>query len=251
MKAIFSKLYQGLIELIFPSLPQCPVCHREFIHGEINLCEKCITEIEFIKEDYCLKCGKLILSNQDFCYDCQHSNRHFDGSRAVGLYDNGLKEYIKLFKYSKYRMLAEPLGDLMSNYTNRFYDIDKFDIITYVPVHQNRLEERGFNQAALLAKRIGENLKIAVEDLLIRDEDTLKQSKLSRKERLKNLKSKFKIKDNINIDDKRILLVDDIYTTGATVNELSRILLDNGAISIKIITLAIGRDLDLKRKFKF
>jgi len=249
VKAIFAKLYQGLIDLIFPELPHCPVCGREFSHGEINLCEKCITKIEFIKEDYCLKCGKLILSSQDLCYDCQHANHYFDQSRSVGLYDSGLKEYIKLFKYSKYRTLAGPLGDLMSNYTNRFYNIKDFDIITYVPVHPNRLAERGFNQAFLLAKRIGENLKIGVECLFIRGEDTVKQSKLSRKERLKNLKNKFMIKEGVNIGGKRILLVDDIYTTGATVDELARILLDNGADSIKIITLVSGRDLSLKRDF--
>jgi ComF family protein len=248
VKVIFSKLYQGLIDLIFPKLPQCPVCGKEFNHGEINLCKRCIDKINFIKEDYCLKCGKLILPNQEFCYDCQHSNHYFDQARSVGLYDSGLKEYIKLFKYSKYRTLTEPLGDLMSSYTNRFYNINDFDIITYVPVHKKRLDERGFNQAFLLAKRIGENLKIDVESLLIRNKDTIKQSKLSRKERLRNLKSKFKIKGNINIDGKRILLVDDVYTTGATVNELSRILLNNRAESIKVITLASGRDLNLKRK---
>ncbi|TDX58891.1 ComF family protein [Orenia marismortui] len=239
----------GFIELFYPGLPKCPVCQREFDHGKINLCDKCLDQIEFIKEDYCIECGKLIFSNQKICFDCKQNNHFFNKARTVSVYEDGMKEYIKLFKYNKYRNLKEPLGDLLTIYIERFYNYKNFDYITYIPVHETRLNERGFNQAYLLAKRVSINLRIPLISTLCRKEDTEKQSKLSRKERLLNLHNKFEIKLKRGLQSKKILLIDDIYTTGTTVDEASKILLTEGVEDIKIITLAAGRDFELNQEF--
>ncbi|WP_018249202.1 ComF family protein [Orenia marismortui] len=239
----------GFIELFYPDFPKCPVCQREFDHGKINLCDKCLAQIEFIKENYCVKCGKLIFSNQKLCFDCKQNNHFFAKARTVSVYEDGMKEYIKLFKYSKYRNLKEPLGDLLTTYIKRFYNYKDFDYITYIPVHKTRLNERGFNQAYLLAKRVSANLSIPLISTLMRKEDTEKQSKLSRRERLVNLQNKFEIKLKRDLKNKKLLLIDDIYTTGSTVDEASKILLTEGVEDIKIITLAAGRDFELNQEF--
>lgn len=244
MKLILSKLATALLELFYPSFPQCPSCGSEFKPQEISLCNKCITKIEFITDDFCQQCGKSIGAKERFCQECRQRRFFFAEARAVGIYEQGLKQYIKQLKYDGYQSLARPLGELLSIYTQQFYDLKEIDLITYIPVHQERMEERGFNQAYLLARELGENTNLPVKSLLARQKNTIKQSKLSRQERLENVQNKFKVEQGHLVKEQKILLVDDIYTTGATVNEASRILLNHSAHSIKVITLATGRGIN-------
>jgi len=162
-------------------------------------------------------------------------------ARAVGIYTGGLKEYITAFKYENTRTLAVPLGQLLAIYTRRFYDLAEIDVITYIPVHEERFEERGFNQAQLLASELGTNLDLPVRSLLMRQQATSKQSDLSREERIKNVQGIFSPTAD-DLSSQNILLVDDIFTTGATVGEASRVLLAAGVQSVRVITLATGKD---------
>ena len=248
MILIISRLFLELFNLFYPEFPKCSVCSKEFEADKVDLCSNCIAKINFVYENYCIKCGKVVAENEEFCVDCQQYDRFFDQARAVGIYDEGLKEYIKLFKYQNQRHLAESLAQLMVIYINRFYQVKEFDLITYIPVHSNRLEERGFNQAYLLAKEISLYFKIELKTLLSRLESTIKQSKLSKRDRINNLKDKFKVVSPKEVSNKNILIVDDIYTTGATVNQASKILLNNEANNIKIITIATGKDLNLDKE---
>ena len=245
MVSILAQLLTELCDLIYPEFPKCPVCGKEFEANEVKLCKQCIAKINFIYENYCNKCGKLVAEDTELCVDCQQYDRHFTTARAVGVYDEGLKEYIQLFKYQNQRHLAKNLAQLMIIYINRFYTPLEFDVITYIPIHQTRLQERGFNQAQLLAKEIAEYFNLKLVPLLIRKEETSKQSKLSKLARKKNLIKQFEVINPKQINHKHILLVDDIYTTGTTVNQASRVLFEAGIEEIKIITLAIGKDLDL------
>ncbi|GAB6138158.1 ComF family protein [Halanaerobaculum tunisiense] len=244
---ILARLLAGLAGLLYPEFPKCPSCGQGFQPEEIDLCTSCISQIEFIKEEFCPQCGKLTRPEEELCLDCQEQKRLFSKARAVGVYDAGLEEYIKEFKYDKCRELARPLGGLLAIYTRRFYQPSEVDLITYIPVHQERLKERGFNQAYLLARELGQNLDLAVNSLLVRQQDTVKQSKLSRQERLQNVKGKFSIAQPYLVTDKQILLVDDILTTGATVNEASRILLKAEADKVQVMTLATGRSNKIRR----
>ncbi|GAB6100032.1 hypothetical protein JCM16358_19110 [Halanaerocella petrolearia] len=182
-------------------------------------------------------------SSQRLCQDCKELRRFFDQARAVGVYSKQLKDSIQKLKYSKYRSLAQPLGQLLAIYARRFYDLKQFDLITYIPVHQERMEERGFNQAYLLARELGSRINLSLQSLLVRQKNTIKQSKLSRKERLDNIKNKFTIEQSDLVRNKNILIVDDIFTTGATVNAASRILLNYEAQKVKVITVATGKDI--------
>ena len=133
-------------------------------------------------------------------------------------------------------------------YIRRFYNPQKFDYITYIPVHKTRLEERGFNQAHLLAERIADYFNLNLAELLIREQATVRQSKLSKLARKENLKQQFKAINHTQIANSKLLLVDDIYTTGTTVNQAAKILLEKEAKEVKIITLATGRDLNLNKE---
>ncbi|MCK8827015.1 ComF family protein [Natroniella acetigena] len=238
---MLSKVYNFILELLYPAWPSCPACGREFSSSEIGFCSECIDEIEFIGDDYCIKCGKL--TENKLCLDCREQERFFSQARAVGLYDAGLKEYIKQLKYEQRQQLARPLAGLLTRYAEYYYQINRLDLITYIPIHKERLEERGFNQAYLLAKQLASELRLPIKSLLARIVDTARQSELARQERLQNLAGKFKIENQQLVKGQRILLVDDIFTTGATVNEASKLLLEAGAKDVKVITLATGMDL--------
>ena len=248
MFTILTQLLTELCDLIYPEFPKCPACGSEFEAVEVGLCKNCIDKIKFIYENYCDKCGKVIKKDNQLCVDCQQYKRYFTTARAVGVYDAGLKEYIKLFKYHNQRQLAESLAELMVIYIERFYNCKEFDLITYIPLHKSRLQERGFNQAFLLAQEIADYFNLEVAHLLERRKDTIKQSKLSKLARRENLQKQFKIINSKRTNNKRILLVDDIYTTGATVNQASKVLLEARAKEIKIITLATGKDLNLNKE---
>lgn len=250
MILILARLLKELCDLVYPPYPKCPACGQEYQPLEINLCTDCITRINFIEEDYCSKCGKMVGVSTELCFDCREYERSFTTARAVGVYEKGLKDYIKLFKYQKQRQLAEPLAELMAIYVERFYQLSEIDYITYIPVHQSRLRERGFNQAYLLAKRIADSLHLGIAKLLKRKRATVKQSKLGNLARRKNLRGEFKLLNQAKIINSKLLVVDDIYTTGTTVNEASNILLSAGAAQVKIITLATGKDLDLNKEIE-
>ena len=248
MVSILARLLTELCDLIYPEFPKCPVCGKEFEADEVKLCAKCIAKINFVYEDYCDKCGKVVAENKELCVDCGRYERYFTTARAVGVYNEGLKEYIKLFKYHNQRQLAESLAQLMIVYIERFYDLQEFDLITYIPLHKSRLQERGFNQAYLLAKEIANYFNVPLGTLLMREQATIKQSKLSKLARKKNLEEQFKVVNAKKVRSKNILLIDDIYTTGTTVNQASKILIDSVANKVKIITLATGKDLNLNKE---
>jgi ComF family protein len=241
-------LLTELVDLLYPKFPRCPVCGSEFEPFEVNLCSTCIAKINFIYDDYCQQCGKLVAEDKELCLDCQQYDRLFDQARAVGTYDGGLEEYIKAFKYQGQRHLAQSLAQLMFVYLNRFYNLQDLDLITYIPVHYHRLQQRGFNQAYLLAKELAEHTNLELATLLSRIEETTKQSKLSKYERMNNLEGQFAVINSQKIADKTILIVDDVYTTGATVNRATKILLDNRATNVKVMTLASGKDLNLNKE---
>jgi len=158
---------------------------------------------------------------------------------AVGEYDGVLKKAIKRFKFKKRKKLAGPLGMLLVEYLNRHLWKNHLDMIIPVPLHTKRLSERGFNQTELLALKITEHCHIpTVSGLLFRKRDTKPQFDLPKQQRLFNLRGAFVVRGKKLIQDKNILLLDDIYTTGATTAECTKALKAAGAKSVHILTLS-------------
>jgi ComF family protein len=205
-------------------------------------CASCRQKISTIDSPLCVQCGLPFISRQGqdhLCGDCIENKRYFRMARASGVYDRTLLEAIHLFKYRKKTRLARPLGMLLQETFFRFWDRQMIDLIVPVPLHIKRLRKRGFNQALLLFAKWAttENIPYNLH-VLKRPKRTIPQTNLSRKERKKNIRGAFEIPSPATIKGKRIVLVDDVYTTGFTVNECARILMKGGAAVVDVLTLA-------------
>lgn len=163
----------------------------------------------------------------------------FDFARAYSGYDDPLKEIIHQFKYRPHPSLAKPLaGLLFSVYQSNLEELSA-DLVLPVPMHKSREKERGFNQAHELAKHFSRHAHIPLQSkILFRVKATRVQAGLSRRERRLNLVGSFQVSGRIGIKDKKVMLIDDVFTTGATVNECAKLLKRNGAQRVSVLTLA-------------
>ena len=181
------------------------------------------------------------------CGECLASPKTFGMARAPGVFSGEYKQAIHAFKYRNRIALAAPFGRMLLHFFARVWEEKTVDLATPVPLHKKRLRERGFNQAYLLIRdwpRLMEasgfkrpGLRVAA-DILQRDKQTRSQTGLDRKQRMKNMKNAFSLADGRHIAGKRILLVDDVYTTGATFEECSKVLLKGGAARVDALSLA-------------
>ncbi len=183
----------------------------------------------------CQKCSKPLASEVSItCRVCIEDAPAFEGVRGFGIYDGTLKEAINLLKYYRIKRLSKPLSELMFK-----TGIPNADVIIPVPLFERKLRQREFNQSALLAKHLADYTGITlVIDCLLKVRNTLPQVKLSAKERKKNIRNAFRISNKKLIQKKNIMLVDDVFTTGATVRECSKLLKRAGAGGIHVVTLA-------------
>lgn len=242
-KKWFRQVGAGLVELIYPSLKECPVCRQEPSYRQ-GIGKNCLQKIGLITAPICLKCGRplrLKAEGQDVCSQCNENRYYFAKARAVGLYEGALREYLSELKYRYRPDLGEALGKLMVEWIKMDEEFQKVDLIIPIPIHRLKLELRGYNQAELLAnplqKYLGINLK---NDIIIRDKLTESQNSLSKGNRFSNIADAFRVVNAKELSGASVLLVDDILTTGATASEGARVLLRAGARTVKVLTLAAG-----------
>lgn len=235
---------ESLLELLYPLGKTCAVCGRiNEDHRFTQLCDRCFDRMVIIRKPICQRCGRpMRLEDSNYCPECSGSGHFFNSYvRAVGLYRGYLREVILAFKYRGRPELAEPLGELL---TARFISESVFssvDALVPVPLHPERHLIRGYNQAELLAKRVGRSCRLPVlTQVLRRDRVTQVQNRLSRHERLTNVKGAFLVGLPGAIRGKSLLLIDDILTTGFTANECAKTLLAAGAKRVCTLTLAVG-----------
>lgn len=229
----------GFFSLFFPE--KCPFCRTLLkIQGEEipGLCPACEKDIQWMLPPYCQRCGRPFPkgSTAHLCSDCLQQKLFFDWGRAAVLYEGIFAEAIQRFKYQGDIHLAHPLGWFWNKIN---LETLSFEAIIPVPLHPARLRERGFNQALLLGKILGKihNKRVLAKGLR-RIKNTVPQVQLDHSERAKNVRGAFAVKDQQEIMDKSVLLVDDVFTTGATVNECARILKKSGAKEVLVLTLA-------------
>jgi ComF family protein len=180
------------------------------------------------------------LSGEDHtCGGCLADIRHFRKARAFGVYNGSLMAAIHRLKYGGKTSLSKPLGALAKETFYQFWEAGSIDLLLPVPLHIKRLRERGFNQAHLVNKKWAGPEGVPFDGLtLSRNRWTEPQTSLTRAERRKNVKGAFSVRHPNKAKGRRILLVDDVFTTGATVNECSRVLMKAGAESVDVLTLA-------------
>ncbi|MEA2014539.1 MAG: ComF family protein [Thermodesulfobacteriota bacterium] len=235
------KMVSGLADLLFP--PECPTCGAILnIHSEHPFCPECLSSINFIRSPLCTSCGVPFpdtTGTDHLCQDCIVSRPSFSIARAMASYNTILLNAIHLFKYRGNVPVGEALGKMMAHTRYDSLEIGRYSLILPVPLHPNRLKERGFNQSLVLARQISDLFPIPVDFLALRRSvRTEAQVNLSRQQRMANVRGAFEVSDHDRIYDRRILLIDDVYTTGSTVKECSEILMKAGAAEVAVLTLA-------------
>jgi ComF family protein len=231
----------SLLNLVFP--PFCTLCKDELTRVTAQgLCDDCLEGFHYINNPICTLCGAPFTSKtmeNHPCSICTKDKIYFSEARSVVLYKGAARDAIKGFKYRSDTNLGTPLGSLFAAYSSPLLPIAQNTTVMPVPLHKNRLKERGFNQSLSLARAFAKVHKLRLDYLkLIRIKDTMPQVRLKGKERADNIKGAFKLKDNNSFKDSSILLVDDVYTTGATVKECSKVLIKGGAARVSVLTLA-------------
>jgi len=214
------------------------------------LCHKCRRAFTPLEPPFCTVCGMIFKSRageNHICGTCLDSPGYFSAARSAGVYDQSLMLLIHALKYKGKLQLIQPLSRLLFHSFYRYWEAGYFDLIIPVPLHKKKLRLRGFNQAHVLVKGWPDLAAMLMDapddihiktDILVRKKWTLPQTGLGRKARISNIKNAFDLTDPSLVRGRRILLVDDVFTTGSTVNECARILMHGGAECVNVLTLA-------------
>lgn len=232
-------------DLLYPR--RCPVCQNLVSWGSL-ICDECELSLPFIEEPTCMKCGKpmpIEYDKYEYCKDCMTHSHFYEKNYSLLHYKEEVKYSLYQFKYKNKREFSVWYGKkLVEKYGAEWKRVG-IDLIIPVPLHKTKKRQRGYNQAELLAKVIGIEMNIPyLSDGLVRFSETTPQKELNNKERYLNLRKAIKvgkIEPLQNEEKRKILLVDDIYTTGATINACSSCLLQEKVVTeVYSCTVAIG-----------
>ena len=238
MKNPFKFFYGMLLDLLYPR--RCPVCDKAVKPFGSLICEECTKKIKYVKAPYCQKCGKELRDKRAlFCHDCAHKEHKYDRGMALFSYPS-VAESIYRFKYHGRQEYAAYYAQRMARVLGEKILSLHPDALVPVPIHSSKKVVRGYNQAEVLAKELGRILNIPVETKLIkRVRKTVPMKELPVGERQNNLKKAFKICHN-DVKLITIVIIDDIYTTGSTIDAMAYELRQAGIKHIYFATLAIG-----------
>lgn len=237
-----SKILNDILDFIYPENITCVLCDNPIRKDNTySICKSCFDELNFIL-DGCFTCGKNIinysLEENDIknCNFCKDKKFYFDRAISCIEYTDLSKKFIFKLKYNNKTYLSKIIANIMKEKLE--LENIKFDYILCVPLHKKRLKKRGFNQAEKISIYLSKYLEIPFLNLIKRTKKTTKLYKLNKTERENELKNVFEIDDKSNLlQNKDVLIVDDIFTTGSTVNEVSKILKKHNVNKIYVITL--------------
>ena len=217
---------QGAVELIFPD--NCHLCRR-FLNSrhQRQLCSSCLDHLEF--------------NPTPFSRQTTPGSFAFDHAWSVCLYNEPAQKLLHAFKYNSKTSLCKTFVPLMIDFIDRYsLPLQKFDLIAPIPLHPVRLRERGYNQSALLSIGLSQHYgTLHSENLLIRQKATRTQTELGAKQRWTNMEGAFRIKNSTDVKDKSVLLIDDLYTTGATLHSAAQALKTAGAVKVGALTFSM------------
>ncbi len=231
------KVWKGAVQLLFPL--RCPVCDRIVRPWGEKICKECLGKLKLLTPPWCMKCGKKLLVEEELCSDCRSRAHQFIRGRALYEYSSAAPCIYRM-KYSGRQEYADFFGEEIARYLKDFIRRVSPDGLVPIPLHRRRLCRRGYNQAKLLADAISRYTGIPVYDkILIRVKNTKPLKRQNPQERQNNLKKAFNIAQN-DVKLNTIIIVDDIYTTGSTMDEAAAVLAQAGVQRIYFITLACG-----------
>ena len=228
------------MDLAFP--PQCPGCGRHWVGG---FCDECAPQVHWSGTPMCLKCGRRmppgVTTNREECTWCRPMKFRFHAARSAVLYKGPMERAVKYFKYKRVRRIAPYFQEIMCRYLDDNPELAEMyrdaDAITAVPLHWMRRFSRGFNQSEILAAPVAKLLGLPMENILRRTRNNRPQARLSFEERIENVRGLFAVRSGIALKGKRIILIDDVMTSGSTVSECADVLRRNGAKRVFVYTL--------------
>lgn len=239
---MLKNMWQGLKQLAFPD--NCALC-RNFLNSghRKQLCGACRASVRLHAPPFCRHCPRRldVFTPDGLCRACSKTGPSYDAGWSACLYDEPVRHLLHAFKYSGKTRLRRAFGELLKDFIEATHvPLGRFDFSVPVPLHPARFRERGFNQSEILAVVLRGQYGLACRtNILARARPTRPQADLGAKERWTNLESAFRINHLDAVADKSILVVDDLFTTGATAEAVSRALKDAGAAYVGIMTLAI------------
>lgn len=234
------QVFARLSNLIYPR--RCPICDGLTGSHKILICRECRQRLRRICEPACKKCGKALEKEEtEYCADCAQRKHRYTRGAAVFPYDRLLRASVARYKYRGRREYADFYAEELAESCRGLLPVWEPQAFIPIPLHRSRKRKRGFNQAELVARKLGKILGIPVESrLLVRTKKTEPQKELNDGQRRTNLKNAFQVRQN-DVRLKRVVLVDDIYTTGSTIDAAAAVLLEHGVEKVYFLTICIGR----------
>jgi competence protein ComFC len=243
LAASFKNLRETAIGFIYPNV--CQLCGKQRAgSAEGFVCAECWQQVRFIKPPFCERCGLPFpgdLTTTFECTNCRELKLHFCSARSAVSAKGAVLEVIHRYKYNRALWFEPFLADLLVREAAPALTRQKWDWIVPVPLHSAKKRQREFNQAERLATYLSAATKIPMNTTLLkRVAPTMTQTKLSREERAENMRNAFVLRERRTLDNERIVLFDDVFTTGATTNACARVLMKAGAGEVCVWTVARG-----------
>jgi len=237
------KWWPNLVDMLFPRT--CAGCGCAVAEHGLHLCWDCRASLSVISAPFCSRCGEPVHGRVDHtyvCHVCVKRPPHYRQARAAVHYNVMGKKLVTQFKYGNALWLEPLLVDLLESSVRTHFDLEQIDLLCAVPLHPVKRRERGYNQSVLLARDLSRRLGIPVcpSNRLKRTRFTPSQTRLTAGQRLTNVMGAFNVRNEKEWANKRILLIDDVMTTGATVSACAKALLDAGAGCVDVATVARG-----------
>ncbi|MBM4054115.1 MAG: ComF family protein [Planctomycetes bacterium] len=245
MRSFINNYVHAFLDVFYPRI--CLHCRGNINYSrEQYICGACRENIAFINENYCSRCGSIsgpysVSFDEKGCGFCRTQHFYHDSLTAIAHYDGAIKVLVHKYKYEKQRFLYKAVNDVLLANRKLNERIQEVDIIIPVPLYWRKKLQRGFNQSELIAREIHRvfSKPLSVNNL-IRIKNTASQTRLSKTKRYANIQKAFFVKNPAIIKGKRVLLVDDVLTTGLTMQECAKKLKEGGVKSVHLLVLAIA-----------
>ncbi len=256
------KLLNKVSDVVYPPHIKCIVCGDDLPQvSRLEICEQCNHIVEYIDYTHCCqKCGSALIGQGQYCFNCKNDVRVFEQGKSVFVYKDDITRLIAGLKYKNKKYLGKAFASfLVEKYKEAGWSVD---CVIPVPLSPARAKWRGYNQSELLAKEFCKQLDLPLRtDILYKIMDTESQASLNLQERKKNLLSSFEVPDKSSVKGKSVLVIDDVMTTGATLNACATALIKAKASKIYVLTIAHGKinipvqdnfdEIDIKKVVKY
>ena len=216
------------------------MCHDIIAEKDERACLKCMKELPLVCEPRCKRCSKPLEGDDEYCFDCSNKKHFFDEGYSVLLYNSKMQKSMTYFKLHGRREYGDFYAELLQHFAMRIVRRWDVEVLLPVPIHRRKSNVRGYNQTEVIGRVLSKGLSIPLRtDLIKRVKYTKAQKELNISERKKNVKGVFKVQSEV-VKYRRVLIIDDIYTTGSTVDEIAKGLKKKGVEKVFFLTVCIG-----------